>query len=265
MATGVLAGCRWKGHAHRAVHSEFAERIRRRNSVRLCHQHLRPGRKSDQRRAPARKYAGIVEDAHAVSDRHTGSGSAAVLGQEDRWSAVLQDGAQEPGGRDRRRRELKSNEFEMVNLELAIYDISCGLLAGHLHPQPGARSRQAARLWRSSDGAPANSVRRVSGSKTQYRWKACAASDIIPMESLLEIAADDRSVGSGRNQGDRTATRFAGEAIAQFARIFNKKGEFIAVAADRKRLGASQTCVNLNYFGQAANMLGCILEKEIES
>lgn len=54
------------------------------------------------------------------------------------------------------------------------------------------------------------------------------------------------------------------EVVGQFARIFNKKGEFLAIAAVENGL-VSPRLVLTSITSDESDMLGCILEKEIES
>jgi tRNA pseudouridine55 synthase len=87
-----------------------------------------------------------------------------------------------------------------------------------------------------------------------------AAADLIPMERLLAwmpridvSEMEERKVRHG-NPVD------AGEAVARFARIFNKEGEFIAVAAVENGL-ASPRLVLTSVTSDRSDMLGCILRE----
>jgi tRNA pseudouridine55 synthase len=58
----------------------------------------------------------------------------------------------------------------------------------------------------------------------------CVASDLIPVESLLGSLPRIEVSGTEENRVLH-GNEISGDADAPFARIFNKKGEFIAVAA----------------------------------
>lgn len=120
-------------------------------------------------------------------------------------------------------------QFEMVKLDspFMTFRVVCS---------PGTYIRSLAHDLgkRLGYGAHLTALRRIQSGEFRIEnavsLKACDSSDITPVESLLgslpmiEVSeAEEIRVLHGNE--------FAGEAIAPFARIFNKKGEFIAVAA----------------------------------
>jgi tRNA pseudouridine55 synthase len=120
-------------------------------------------------------------------------------------------------------------QFEMVKLDspFMTFRVVCS---------PGTYIRSLAHDLgkRLGYGAHLTALRRIQSGEFRIEnavsLKACASSDITPVESLLgslpmiEVSeAEEIKVMHGNE--------IAGEAIAPFARIFNKKGEFIAVAA----------------------------------
>ena len=94
------------------------------------------------------------------------------------------------------------------------------------------------------------------------RLDEISASDLIPIESLLDSwprievsEADERKVAHGN--------QIMAEVEGAFARIFNKKGEFMAIAKVESGWVHPRLVLTSNTSDEQ-HVLGCILEKEIK-
>jgi tRNA pseudouridine55 synthase len=88
--------------------------------------------------------------------------------------------------------------------------------------------------------------------------------DLIPMERLLPLVPEIEVSGLDETKVLHGNPIDARAITTPLARIFNKKGEFIAVATVENGL-AHPKLVLTSVTSDESDMLGCILEKEIES
>jgi tRNA pseudouridine55 synthase len=157
---------------------------------------------------------------------------------------------------------VKVQEFQMLGLDLPRmkFRVVCS---------PGTYIRSLAHDLgqRLGCGAHLTALRRTRSGGFQIEdatpLEKLTAGHMIPLNRLLEsmprieISESDESKVAHGNP-------IRGEAESETVRIFNKKGEFVAVASIEKgwvRPRLVLTSIN----SRPASMLGCILEKEIES
>ena len=91
-----------------------------------------------------------------------------------------------------------------------------------------------------------------------------AETDLIPMDRLLPSMPRIEVFGLDEIKVRHGNPVDAGTVLAPFTRIFNKKGEFIAVASVENGL-AHPRLVLTSVTSDDSDMQGCILQKEIES
>lgn len=90
-----------------------------------------------------------------------------------------------------------------------------------------------------------------------------SSADVIPMDHLLSFMPRIEVSETGETKVLH-GNQIPGAADAQFVRIFNKKGQFLAVASVEKGWVRPRVVLT-SITSDESDMLGCILEKEIES